>query len=595
MINRNFVSASSASIRGRPLLDPVSHSMGPDKGYRPPSYGLPARPSVDTPVSAASQSQQQGFPQPQRYMPPIQQGFYPGYGYGYQPNVSGGYPSGGFYPMYAAPAPSFGQSLFRPPVAANPEGYSYSTTYLSSPYNQQASTPDPPTKRQRPNNSNVMTGGSAKPWRNCSHPGCKFVGPGDQVEIHEEDRHLIYAPGKAPERSKEEERFAKRKGPLPPIQGTNITLNTPEDIEKWIAERKSRWPTAKRVQEKEQERQEAIARGEVPTKQRKGKGRRNDPASLAEEWGREVKDEEADIPRVFERERGRGRGRGRGSVRGRGERPGNKERNDEIAPVHPIVQASTQFQSTLSREVNPTADGLVELSGYDTPAESASVSDSNDTGSSRESDFGSDSSSDSSSSDSEDDHAKLKPADASTSSPATTATKPSVPTISKPICKFFAHQGRCKFNDRCRFAHVASDGTSVDTSAQSENRKPTPHQEKKKQPRQPPVRKPNPFERPSMLGALLANPIQNTLSQISQTIRFLVANDMLQNVEIRPGQAEEEEKARNKVVLLDGSSKDNNGATEDKLNMEGVGDQVQEMKETVEGSEAVAQEKISIV
>lgn len=35
MINRNFVSASSASIRGRPLLDPVSHSMGPDKGYRP--------------------------------------------------------------------------------------------------------------------------------------------------------------------------------------------------------------------------------------------------------------------------------------------------------------------------------------------------------------------------------------------------------------------------------------------------------------------------------------------------------------------------------------------------------------------------------
>lgn len=212
MINRNFVSASSASIRGRPLLDPVSHSMGPDKGYRPPSYGLSARPSVDTPVSAASQSQQQGFPQPQRYMPPIQQGFYPGYGYGYQPNVSGGYPSGGFYPMYAAPAPSFGQSLFRPPVAANPEGYSYSTTYLSSQYNQQASTPDPPTKRQRPNNSNVMTGGSAKPWRNCSHPGCKFVGPGDQVEIHEEDRHLIYAPGKAPERSEEEERFAKRKG-----------------------------------------------------------------------------------------------------------------------------------------------------------------------------------------------------------------------------------------------------------------------------------------------------------------------------------------------------------------------------------------------
>ena len=37
---------------------------------------------------------------------------------------------------------------------------------------------------------------------------------------------------------------------------------------------------------------------------------------------------------------------------------------------------------------------------------------------------------------------------------------------------------------------------------------------------------------------LLANPIQNTLSQISQTIRFLVANDMLKDVELRPGDNE---------------------------------------------------------
>lgn len=188
--------------------------MGPGQGYGPSSYGLPARPSFDTPASASGQSRQQGYPQPQQYMPQAQQGFYPGYGYGYQPTLSGGYPSGGFYPMYAAPAPSFGQSLFRPPVTVNPEGYSYSTTYLSKQYSQQPSAPNPPTKRQRPNNGSVMTGGesSAKPWRNCSHPGCKFVGPGDQVEIHEEDRHLIYAPGKVPERSEEEERFAKRKG-----------------------------------------------------------------------------------------------------------------------------------------------------------------------------------------------------------------------------------------------------------------------------------------------------------------------------------------------------------------------------------------------
>lgn len=252
----------------------------------------------------------------------------------------------------------------------------------------------------------------------------------------------------------------------------------------------------------EEERQAAIARGEVPAKQRKGKGRRNDPASRAEEWGREVKDEEADIPRVFGGERGRGRGRGRGSVRGRGGRAGNEGRSDGVAPVHSIVQTSTQSQSRQSSEVNPTADSLIGLGGYDTPAESASASDSSDTESSTESDVGSDSSSDSSSG-SEDDHAQLKPAEASTSSPATTTTtKPSISTLSKPICKFFAQQGRCKFNDRCRFAHIAPDGSSVDTSAQGENRKPAPQQEKKRQPRQPSARKLNPFERPSMLGAV---------------------------------------------------------------------------------------------
>ena len=42
----------------------------------------------------------------------------------------------------------------------------------------------------------------------------------------------------------------KRKGPAPMIEGTTIRLETPEDIEKWIAERKARWPSAKRIAEK---------------------------------------------------------------------------------------------------------------------------------------------------------------------------------------------------------------------------------------------------------------------------------------------------------------------------------------------------------
>lgn len=68
---------------------------------------------------------------------------------------------------------------------------------------------------------------------------------------------------------------------------------------------------------------------------------------------------------------------------------------------------------------------------------------------------------------------------------------------------------------------------------------------------------------------------------------------MLQDVEIRPGQAEEEEKARNKVVLLDGSN--DNEAIDKNPNMECVGDVVQQMEETVEGSEAIGEDKINVV
>ncbi|GMM31418.1 hypothetical protein DAMA08_041630 [Martiniozyma asiatica (nom. inval.)] len=40
------------------------------------------------------------------------------------------------------------------------------------------------------------------------------------------------------------------------IQGTTIKLDTPEDIEKWIAERKANWPTNKRVQKREEEKEQ---------------------------------------------------------------------------------------------------------------------------------------------------------------------------------------------------------------------------------------------------------------------------------------------------------------------------------------------------
>jgi Tfp pilus assembly protein PilV len=49
---------------------------------------------------------------------------------------------------------------------------------------------------------------------------------------------------------------------------------------------------------------------------------------------------------------------------------------------------------------------------------------------------------------------------------------------------------------------------------------------------------------------LLAQPIQNTLSQLTQTIRFLVANDMLQGVELNPGDAEEQAREAGKISMV---------------------------------------------
>src|SRR6266850_5838681 len=54
--------------------------------------------------------------------------------------------------------------------------------------------------------------------------------------------------------------FCAHRKPIP-ILGTNVRLDTPEEIEAWIAERKRRWPTAARVAEKKRKLEEAIANG----------------------------------------------------------------------------------------------------------------------------------------------------------------------------------------------------------------------------------------------------------------------------------------------------------------------------------------------
>ena len=49
-----------------------------------------------------------------------------------------------------------------------------------------------------------------------------------------------------------------------PIQGTSVVLNTPEALDAWLAERKKRWPTAQRIEEKKKKMEEAVVRGQLP-------------------------------------------------------------------------------------------------------------------------------------------------------------------------------------------------------------------------------------------------------------------------------------------------------------------------------------------
>ncbi|WVR05701.1 hypothetical protein IAU60_002725 [Kwoniella sp. DSM 27419] len=573
-------------------------------------HGLPARPAFATPEvdsasiagpsqprprhqqtyggsSSASQSAVNisGGHQPQPYGYQAYGGYTTQQAFPYMPqaNLSGGYPGYNPYPQQQFPyqAQSFGQSLFQSVPATNAAGYAYSATYA-----QPAGGPaaPPPTKRARPNAAAVASSsggggkGSEQAWRNCSQPGCKFVGPGSEVEIHEGDRHLLFPRGKPVERSEEEERYAKRKGPPLPIQGTNITLETPEDIERWIAERKARWPSAKRIQEKEEERKAAIARGDIPPRGGgrgwgRGRGGRFDAASLAEEWGRAPRDpadsalETADREQRRDSGRGRGRGQDRGGGRGRGRgRGGYTEGSRDQGWARPaqVTEAPVPQGGLPTPAVTAPIAGLATLGGYDTPSDGSVDGDSGSESESESDSSSSISSSSESDTDSGEDEAGLpSEADAvllqerpeggmvggaiqkdapdqvvNTKEPATASAQP------PKICKFFAKNGRCRNGDKCKFLHSKEGAMSAPGGSSSTR----PIEERKQPPRQPMTKRANPFARPSMLGSLLANPIENTISQLSQTIRFLVANDFLRGVELKPGDADAEEREKTKVV-----------------------------------------------
>lgn len=156
---------------------PARPQAGPSRPPRQTNTTAPhINPAAFTPTPPA--------PLPTAYTYPYQ---YPHYAYQQQVYA------------YGYPSQSYGQSLFNPAAQTFAyNGYAY----------QQA---EPPAKKARTSEA-APAYSDPSAWRNCSVAGCKFVGAGHDVEIHEGDRHLIFPRGKPVERSEEEEMYANHKG-----------------------------------------------------------------------------------------------------------------------------------------------------------------------------------------------------------------------------------------------------------------------------------------------------------------------------------------------------------------------------------------------
>ncbi|KAI0068341.1 hypothetical protein BV25DRAFT_1818736 [Artomyces pyxidatus] len=361
---------------------------------------------------------------------------------------------------------------------STPEGYTYSSTYNGPIPGPSHSVPAPRATRTHAQPAQVPAPWYSPGSSRCSHPGCAFTGSAKAVETHMMDRHLIYPPGwDKRKRRNDWDADPSLKGKPIPIQGTGIRLDTPADIEQWIAERKRRWPTAARVDEKRRKLEEAIARGQMY------------PGDTALRGTKRRRVEEPEGERGGGQrgggQRGRGRGRGRGSDRGWGAGRGRGR-----GAFHGTPADGGAAQATL---ISPVPMDVP-------PEDSLSSSD-----------------------DSDDDGA-----------PEAVSSKPPADLIDAVGSSDSEIQPPEKEPPE-RMTDVPTpvpSGLPAQADPPRPIRRPPPPQPKR-QPR-------NPFgSRPSLLRNLLQPEIRMTVSNLSQAIHFLVDNNFLENVELKPGQAAE--------------------------------------------------------
>ncbi|KAG8748479.1 hypothetical protein FRC10_003612 [Ceratobasidium sp. 414] len=324
----------------------------------------------------------------------------------------------------------------------------------------------------------------------CGHEGCLFAGSHKEVEVHKMDRHLIFPPGWEEDQARKKRKRGKERGEgedekyvdeeaqfratgAAAILGTDTKLDSPEAIAAWLEERKKRWPSAKRVTEKAQNRQEALERGQIITEPRRlntGGGNRGGAGS--------------------QRGRGRGRGRGRETVR---HTPGPGEGGNRGADKGWGSRARGRGAGTGPGNVTggERGRGRGRGRGAANPVPPARAPNSSKQDATHVSTSGSSTSTDSSS---------ASDSDSSTSSDSGDGSESDMDPVRDAVSS--------------KVAPVEKMHMDVDPAGGSER------------------------EPAGDINQLLMPDIQATVSHLSQAIRFLVANDFLENVELKPGDAE---------------------------------------------------------
>ncbi|GAA5856213.1 hypothetical protein JCM8547_000822 [Rhodosporidiobolus lusitaniae] len=442
------------------------------------------------------------FGQPNQHLPPAPPAYPPSF---YPPNHLNRQqhlPPAPYASTSATPYPSH---LPQHP-GTTADGYTLSSSYVCSSSSSSAPLPafDAPSlppassssrgpgKRSRGRGG----GGDSQPQQQqgpkitkCCKEDCSFTGRQREVREHEEDRHLIYQPGREPK---------PWNGSLKPIdgaviEGTGLSLDTPEAVARWIEERKKRWPSKKVVEEKETARAARVAAGlEAPPRERGG--------------------------------RGRGRGRG-GAAGGRGGYGAGVR--EEYAPTAEREEpAVKRLKAEDGAAVGKKVGVEDEASGSSSDSDSSSSS-----GSSLEDEA------DALSQEDEEDEDDGPPEEASTKVEKGEAAegeeeKKEPEKRFQVVCRHW-RKGTCQLGDeKCPYLH------HVPANA------PPPPPPKRKRPAPPPPAH-NPFARPSSFSsdpfALLAErDHRHMVADVLQVIEFLGANEWLRGVEMRRGQVEEE-------------------------------------------------------